>query len=108
MLVIKMPETDVTAIAEGCFDLPMVQAVDIKTEQLPSGDSVDRSTVRLITHWVFTDEEWEKLSKQEVKGVYLHVCAAITPPVFIDIHEPFTTYADIVPLKQHLKNMRQD
>lgn len=105
MQVVKMPQTDITAVAPGCFDLPMVQALTIEKVVLENGEIEYHSTPRLITHWIFSEEEWEKLSKQEVKGVYLHVISAQTPPVLVDINEPFSTWPDIVPLKEYVKGL---
>lgn len=87
MNVVKFPEVDTIAIADGCFDLPMCQAV-----------SGEEQTPRLITCWELTDEEMEIIKK--TRCVWLHVCAARTPPVLVDVHNPFETYADIIPLKK--------
>jgi len=114
MNAVKIPQTDCIAVSPGCFDLPQVQCIEIcqacdkglvdETYKCAKCDGLGYVGVRLITRWEFTDEEWKYMTDHpESRGVYLHVCAAQTPPVLIDINEPFSTWDDIMPIKEYLK-----
>jgi hypothetical protein len=89
MNVIKLPQTDVIATAPGCFDLPMAQAVIIE------GDSMK---VCLVTCWELTDEELTEVIK--TKRLYLRLMTAQTPPVSLEVVNPFTAYNNVITLKQ--------
>lgn len=96
MNVIKLPQTDVIATAEGCFDLPMVQAV-ITT------NGIENAQVCLITCWELTPEEIVEVIKN--RRIYLRLHTAQTPPVSMEVYNPFETYTDIIPLKEALKQL---
>lgn len=87
MNVIKFPEVDTIAIADGCFDLPLCQAVSGE-DQIPT----------LISCWELSDDELKHVIK--TKQIWLSVHAARTPPVRLDAMNPFQLYSDVVPLKK--------
>jgi hypothetical protein len=87
MNVVKFPEVDTIAVADGCFDLPMCQAVSGE-DQIPT----------LISCWELSDEEMEVIKK--TRRVWLRILAVHTPPVNVDVFNPFETYSDIIPLKK--------
>lgn len=119
MNVVKIPQTDVVAVAPGCFDLPQAQGIDVCDQCHGSGkiqhaelvgecgkcDGLGYTGVRLVTAWRFTQEEWDYLASLplEERGVYQHICAAHTPPVNITVQNPFDIWPDVIPLKQYLK-----
>lgn len=120
MNVVKIPQTDVVAVAPGCFDLPQAQGIDLCDQCHGEGeilhadlkgvcgkcDGAGFTGIRLVTKWCFTQEEWDYLASLplEERGIYQHVCAAQTPPVNITVQNPFDIWADVVPLKQYLKD----
>lgn len=93
MEVVKLPQTDVIATAPGCFDLPMAQAVIMTDKTQPQ--------VCLITCWELSDEELEEVKKN--KRIYLRLHTAQTPPVAMEVWNPFERYTDIVTLKEAVK-----
>lgn len=95
MNVVKLPQTDCIAVAPGCFDLPMAQAVVIKPDE--------KHEVCLITCWELTDEELQEVIK--TKRLYLRLHTAVTPPVLLEVYDPFVMYSDIIPLKEAMKTM---
>lgn len=120
MNVVKIPQTDVIATAPGCFDLPQAQAIDLCDACGGSGE-INHHTlsakcgkcdgngyigVRLVTSWRFTQEEWDYLAglPLEERGVYMSVCAVHTPPVNLNVQNPFEIWPDLVPLKQYYSN----
>jgi len=94
MNVIKLPQTDVIATAPGCYDLPMVQAVVIGEKDIQGC---------LITCWELTEEELQEVIK--TKRLYLRLMTAVTPPVSLEVYNPFEIYNDIIPLKEAMKTM---
>lgn len=87
MNVVKFPEVDTIAVADGCFDLPLAQAVSGE-DQIPT----------LISCWELSDEELENVIK--TRKIWLRILAVRTPPVSLDAFNPFEYYSDIVPLKK--------
>lgn len=120
MNVVKIPQTDVVAVAPGCFDLPQAQGIDL-CDQCHGAGEVQHADlkgvcgkcdgngfvgIRLVTKWTFTQEEWDYLASLPLdeRGVYQSVCAAQTPPVNITVQNPFDIWADVIPLKQYFKD----
>src|SRR5580700_3594596 len=101
MNVVKIPQTDVVAVAPGCFDLPVAQGIDLCEQcadgKMPNGedcaacDGAGYVRVRLVTSWRFTQEEWDYLASLplEKRGVYLSVMTVQTPPVYVMVQNPF-------------------
>lgn len=115
MEAVKLEGTDCIAVAPGCFDLPLMQCVDLcptcNGQNNLGGpvcaecDGIGVARTRLVTHWKFTPEEWQyMLDNPESRGVHLSVCAAQTPPVLITVQNPVDIWPDsVVPLKKFMQ-----
>lgn len=98
MNVVKLPQTDVIAVAPGCYDLPMAQAIQVMQD--------GKHLACLVTCWELTEEELEEVKK--TKRLYLRLVTAVTPPVSLEVYDPFLIYGDIIPLKEAMKTMEQE
>ena len=78
MQPVRTDYSNITYVAEGCFDLPATLAEDEKGAEIE-------------TVWELTDEEIEQIRKG--RRVYLYVKGRAMPPVFLAAEPYFDIHA---------------
>lgn len=102
MKVLRMPQTDAVAVAEGCFDLPQAQGVQISTDE---STGLLTCTCNLVTLWEndVTDEQIAEIVRTKKVKTYVRIVAAVTPPLAVTVDNPFDLYDDLITLKEAMK-----
>lgn len=129
MDAIKFEGVDCMAVAKDCFDLPLMQCVDVcgnckgdgftwhgvgegphrAKVECPTCKGVGYERVRLVTNWKFTAAEWQHMvDHPEARGIFLSVCAVHTPPVLVTLLNPTEMWPGVVvPVKKLMQEAEE-